>query len=96
MANWSNYIKLEVQLPYVTQGCTLGYLKAELKITNEDIWLSGMYWKAYIKWGDYPILVMGKITTKYNLTNYKVSAWCTTDGMTNGKEQYKCRVVSCY
>lgn len=50
MAIWNNRIKLEVQLPYITQGCTLDYLKAELNITNEDIWLSGMYWKAYIAW----------------------------------------------
>ena len=103
MAHWNNNIKIEVKLPYITQGCTLDYLTANLNITNEDIWFSGhdkgnLCWKAYIAWGDYPILIIGKATTNdgktFNTTTYKVTAWCSCDGMTKGKEQYKTRVLS--
>ena len=103
MANWENNIKLEVRLPYCTQGCTLDYLKAELNISPEDIWFSGndrdsRVWKAYITWGDYPILVIGKATNtpkKGDIsTTYNVTAWCSCDGMTAGHEQYNVKVLS--
>ena len=103
MPKWNNNIKIEVKLPYITQGCTLDYLTAKLNITNEDIWFSGhdkegLCWKAYVTWGDYPILVFGKATTNdgklFNTTTYKVTAWCSCDGTNKGKEQYKTRVLS--
>ena len=103
MAHWNNNIEVEVKLPYITQGCTLDYLTANLNVTNEDIWFSGhdkesLCWKAYIPWGDYPILIIGKATTNdgklFNTTTYKVTAWCSCDGMTKDKERYKTRVLS--
>lgn len=103
MANWKNNIEVEVRLPYITQGCTLDYLTAKINVTDEDIWFSGnsledFCWKAYIRYGDYPILIIGKATTKdgrtAKTTTYKVSAWCSCDGMTKGKESYKTKVVS--
>lgn len=103
MANWNNNIALEVKLPYITQGCTLDHLTAKINVTSEDIWFAGhnksnLCWKAYIPWGDYPILVIGKATTTNGhdrrTTTYKVTAWCSCDGMTKGKEQYKTKVIS--
>ena len=103
MANWKNNIEIEVRLPYTTQICTLDYLTAKINVTNEDIWFSGVSledfcWKAYIRWGDYTILIIGKATTKdgktAKTTTYKVSAWCTCNGFTKGKESYKAKVVS--
>ena len=102
MANWNNNIALEVKLPYITQGCTLDHLTAKINVTSEDIWFSGhcienFCWKAYVSWGNYPILIIGKATTKdgktAKMTTYKVSAWSTYDGMTKGK-QYKTKVIS--
>ncbi len=103
MANWKNNISLEVKLPYITQGCTLDYLTANINISSEDIWFSGhdkdsLCWKAYISYGNYPILVIGKATTKngrdFSTTTYKISSWCSCDGMTKGKEQYRTKVLS--
>ncbi len=103
MANWEKKINLEVRLPYVTQGCTLGHLTAKIKILSEDIWFFGhskdaLWWKAYIRYGDYPILVIGKATTTnghdFKTTTHKVSAWCSCDGLTKGKEQYKTKVIA--
>ncbi len=103
MANWNKDITLEVTLPYITQGCTLGHLDAKIRILSEDIWFDGhdkdsLCWKAYVRYGDYPILVMGKATTKkgrdFNTSTYKISAWNTCDGMTKGKEQYRTKVLS--
>ena len=103
MANWNNYITLEVTLPYVTQGCTLGQLTARIHIDMDDIWFSGhdkesLCWKAYVPYGDYPILVIGKATTTngrdFKTTTHKVSAWCSCDGMTKGKERYKTKVIA--
>ena len=103
MANWKNKIVVEVKLPYTTQGCTLDYLTAKLEITSEDIWFTGhdresRMWKAYIAWGDYPIIVMGKTTNTPKHgdqpTTYKVKAWNTCDGLDHGNEQYKTKVIS--
>ena len=103
MAIWNNNITIEVILPYVTQGCTLGHATVKINITSEDIWLSGdskdsLRWKAYIRYGEHPILITGKATTKDGktaaTTTHKVTAWCTCDGMTKGKEQYKAKVVT--
>lgn len=103
MANWNKHIRVEVKLPYITQGCTLDYFPQDLDITHEDIWISGhnkeaLCWKAYFHVGEYPILIMGKATTKdgknAKTTTYKLSAWCSVDGTNKGKEQYECRIIS--
>ena len=103
MAYWNNNITIEVKLPYITQGCTLDYLTAKINITSEDIWFDGhdkdsLCWKAYVHYGDYPILVIGKATTNngrdFNTTTHKVTAWHSWDGMTKGKEQYRRKVLS--
>lgn len=103
MAYWKENINVEVMIPYITQGCTIGRLTAKLSITPSDIWFSGndcdsRVWKAYISWGDYPILIIGKATNTPGhgdqATTYKVTAWCSCDGMTSGKEQYKTKVLS--
>ena len=93
MANFRNEITLRVSFPYVTQGCTLGILNAEITVHADQIWLSGEKWKAYAPWGNYPILVTGKATRKAN-TTYKVKAFCSWDGMHESKEEYKVKVIS--
>ena len=101
MANWKNKIVVEVKLPYITQGCTLDYLTAKITVSTEDIWYSGhnretRKWKAYIRWGEYPILLFGKaVNTAKNIdrpTTYKVEAWNTCDGVEHGNEKYKTKV----
>ena len=103
MANWNESIRVEVKLPYITHGCTLGRLTAEITITASDIWFSGhdresRVWKAYVHWGDYPVLIMGKAvnTPKHGdrQTTCKVGAWCSCDGMIAGKEKYATRVLA--
>ena len=103
MANWNNDITLGVTLPYITQGCTLGHLKAKIQIHTEDIWFDGhdkesLCWKAYTRYGDHPILIIGKATTNngrdFITTTFKISAWCSYDGMTRGKERYRTKVFS--
>ena len=100
MANWKRKISIEVQIPYVTQGCTIGILRPVIDILDEDVWYSQrgrICWRAYIPWGDHPILVSGKLSLKRDgstsTTTCKVRAHCSCDGMTEGKVEYKCRVV---
>ena len=93
MAYWKNEIKVQVTLPYITQGGTLGNLYPEITITSEDIWFLDGYWKAYIAWGDYPILFYGK-ATRNGMTTHKVQAFCSCDGTSKGKEEYKVKVIS--
>lgn len=101
MAYWKNKIVVEVKLPYITQGCTLDYLTAELTVTREDIWYSGYdresrKWKAYIGYGDYLILLYGKAVNTPEHgdrpTTCKIEAWNTADGMERGCEKYKTKV----
>ena len=101
MAYWKNKIVVEVKLPYITQGCTLGYLTAELTITREDIWYVGhdhesRKWKAYVGYGEYPIILSGKAVNSTargdRPTTDKIEAWNTADGMEHGREKYKTKV----
>ena len=104
MANWKKRIKVEVNVPYYTQNtCELKHQTYEQNISAEDIWFSGndrdsRVWKAYIPIGEHPILYIGKTinTPKQGdcPTTYKVRAYCSCDGMTVGKEEYKVRVLS--
>lgn len=100
MANWSNRITLEVELPHITQGGTDDITKVVFDIHPDEVWdsiLGYPCWKAYIRWGEHPILVSGKMTIKRNgyceLTTYKVKAHLSIDGSMPSKTEYKCRVV---
>ncbi len=102
MAYWKKFIKLEVRLPYLTQICTLGHIKAELTITDEDIWRldDPWKWKAYIRYGDYGISIWGKAVPKgafdFNATTHCIAAWQTCEGKDtpyNSAEIYKARVL---
>lgn len=100
MANWKNNIEIEVRLPYITQGCTLGYYWHYIKLTNEDIWFSGdvdsLRWKADIRRSNLRLLISGKATTKdgktCETTTYKLTAFITYNGINNGLEKYKVRL----
>lgn len=95
---WSDNITIEVRLPYITQGCALGYLSAKLDITAEDIWLSWSGdWKCCISYGDAKILLSGKNVLKngeFIHTTHKVKATNTYDGINHGNEQYKVKVLA--
>ena len=102
MANWKKNITLEVKLPYCTQNtCKLRYNTVKIDVDISDVWFSGVskesrVWKAYVRWGDRPMLIVGKAnnTAKHGdvPTTYKVGAWATYDGINVGWE-YKAKVV---
>lgn len=87
MANWKKNIRIEVRLPYITHGCTLGYINAKIDVSISDVWISGNAWKASISWGEYSLMVSGKATyTTSGIarpTTYKVSV-----------SDYKSKVIS--
>jgi hypothetical protein len=65
-------------------------MTAELDITASDIWFDGVdcesrVWKAYLHWGDYPLLVVGKATNtpKHGdkATTFRVKVYHTFDVM---------------
>jgi len=107
MANWNKKIVVEVKLPYSTQGCTLGHLTAQVEVPADSIWISEdntFRWKSEQRWGDHRLLVSGKSAIKgidpkdfrtvCQPTTCKVEVHNTHDGLRNGNEQYRCRVVS--
>ena len=102
MANWKNFIKILVRLPYTTQGLTLDYCWYDLEITREDIWFSGdsdsLRWVAYFSIGEHRLLLSGKSCIKNaeisGTTTYKIQAWNTYDGIRKGREQYRTKVLS--
>ena len=94
---WNDNITIEVKLPYITQGCTLGYLSAKLDITQDDIWLSWGDWKCCISYGDTKIMLSGKNVYKNGevlTTTHKVKASNTYDGIHHGNEEYKVKILA--
>lgn len=102
--NWNKFIKVEVRLPYITRGCTLGYSRQDLTIYPDSIWFTGhtsenLRWKAEFWLNNRHILISGKATPKstyvFNLTSYKLEATNTHDGIRPGNEKYSVKFISC-
>ena len=101
---WNEQIKIEVMLPYITQGCTLGHLKAEITIYNDMIWCFGdnsLTWKASTHYGDEHLLFVGKCEPRIEdghivayPTTHKIEVHNTHDGIRPGREQYKAIVIA--
>lgn len=105
MANWKRFIEIEVSLPFITQGCTLGKWKTKIKITKEDIWFFFDVWRASVTIGDYKVGIFGKRSFRKtkrgfqsNASTYNVMAFRLlvgdTDIPNNNSEFFKTRVVS--
>lgn len=104
MANWNKKINLEVKLPYTTQICTEGTLKANVEILSDAIWVGeDGRWKADVSWGDNRLLVSGKCNPKgftkdlipiVQTTTHKIKVNGTHDGIRANSDEFKCRVVS--
>ena len=106
MAYWNKKINLEVKIPYTTQICTTGILKANVEILSDAVWFGDDgRWKAYVTWGDNRLLVSGRYVMKgftkdlpaipiVQTTTYKVKVNGTHDGIRPNDETFRCRVVS--